>query len=1191
MNILYILLLSIGSYSLLQYVFLPALNKKSESEENVKKFIRLKVTGAVLEFLKTFSLFATIAYAGFLIILGIIWLLHLGGSISGLERSILFIQELSNFFSSIASVWSVIIFVLLIVSLIYITRNKVKQTYEVVLKKLYSEKFSAIKEAFQRNEIEEIPPTEEMNKIVGELEKLEEQKALAQQALANNEISQIQYDDFVKNIKESIDKISTLYYQVDIDRRIKLTPEELKAAKKLAFGDSFIVNNDVLGFFEKTGKWGYKIGLVLLFLSLVSIGGFQMTTELGDEEIDITNILIAKNTEDAKERWDAAKDGYGSEEWVISEEDEQLIDDLATVIESEILDNLEPLANDSASAHSRVLLKSVNTRNRILQRATDANLSGSNQKVRANAKSIGANSSMSHVDELTTLERDVLKTYEAVNNPRNTNPTLKQKISKRLTNELKNKPQLWNEIRPKIIAHKASRAYTKEVAGISRKVFSSVMSNSIKVSGIDALASSNELGKLGQELIETIGTETIENYFEIKVNNILNNTVEQESIAEALKKTNSKEIRNVAINEKTKVNLETFKKSLPVESDVLVKIENKPPSINAKIVEADNLKSMKTISKMKNLHATTGVNDLLSITESVSSYGDFFSPQQGHGSKTARGKQLAKWNPEGFSKSSKIFKGSFSRSRSFVRLRGFSRIGGVLIGHEKEISEDESLDFVDFDWEDSNGKLLFHLTRHDNEIITLGPFKKSLVNHALTYVADARPIAVTMITVEPLFDLKILLHPAFIDTRFGCRVIEIDRFVDTYAGSDFEERETETQRIEAQVALYKLAVKARFDALLDYMYNKTFNSEERAMLMELKNADQFALTFQEEIHCILALDDPEFYWNVNNLIQEKTDFYDPMLSSLISTTINNVGSTEQFTGKVKAFFSKEYKSKEPSEADLERYFSSPPEYQIWSGVREKNFALDENLDFLKFNNLTYDAQNDYPLEFMLQVSFTSEPGFISVDSEDYYDKAPFEFGNLSESIQQRIFTKVDSQDKSILRDMGEFTILQRFFRVVFNGGFGNDFPIEKLYELADITTESVNYNTTLKWNPKPGLIELLLLRQMEAVRDNLETDEAEEWVSGYLEDLNNAIYFLQSNDEIVEISMSEWNQQMSFEKYDKRIEDYDVGVKFDETRQNPNLDLVQMIHNRIKNATLARELRIDLKVDDSMNAYDCPELN
>ena len=101
MNILYILLLSIGSYSLLQYVFLPALNKKSESEENVKKFIRLKVTGAVLEFLKTFSLFATIAYAGFLIILGIIWLLHLGGSISGLERSILFITSILGILESL----------------------------------------------------------------------------------------------------------------------------------------------------------------------------------------------------------------------------------------------------------------------------------------------------------------------------------------------------------------------------------------------------------------------------------------------------------------------------------------------------------------------------------------------------------------------------------------------------------------------------------------------------------------------------------------------------------------------------------------------------------------------------------------------------------------------------------------------------------------------------------------------------------------------------------------------------------------------------------------------------------------------------------------------------------------------------------------------------------------------------------
>ena len=47
------------------------------------------------------------------------------------------------------------------------------------------------------------------------------------------------------------------------------------------------------------------------------------------------------------------------------------------------------------------------------------------------------------------------------------------------------------------------------------------------------------------------------------------------------------------------------------------------------------------------------------------------------------------------------------------------------------------------------------------------PFRRDSAELALAYVADGRPIAVTIMNVDILRERRVLLHPALVDTALG----------------------------------------------------------------------------------------------------------------------------------------------------------------------------------------------------------------------------------------------------------------------------------------------------------------------------------------------------------------------------------------------------------------------------------------
>jgi hypothetical protein len=132
-----------------------------------------------------------------------------------------------------------------------------------------------------------------------------------------------------------------------------------------------------------------------------------------------------------------------------------------------------------------------------------------------------------------------------------------------------------------------------------------------------------------------------------------------------------------------------------------------------------------------------------------------------------------------------VFERPVARSvaTSFRRAAVSFRVRGVLVGQDQE----GALPTIsDLRWALQPGaagkrsRLTLELM-DGNRWVSLGDFDGAVVNQALRYAADRRVVATTITPGDgQVVGRLTYLHPALIDTPLGCRVVEADRFIDTF---------------------------------------------------------------------------------------------------------------------------------------------------------------------------------------------------------------------------------------------------------------------------------------------------------------------------------------------------------------------------------------------------------------------------
>ncbi len=465
--------------------------------------------------------------------------------------------------------------------------------------------------------------------------------------------------------------------------------------------------------------------------------------------------------------------------------------------------------------------------------------------------------------------------------------------------------------------------------------------------------------------------------------------------------------------------------------------------------------------------------DGATLGDSLATFDDFFPGHIGAETRTARGVLIAESGVKVDVPSEVLAR----MASNFTMLRGFSRIGGVLIGRDASNS-DERLDFNGLSWRTTPRGVVLTFMRSDHKEILLDPRPPSLIAQALAYAADGRPVTATMTSAAPLKDLKVLAHPTLVDTAVGCRAIEIDRFVDTALAHDPRGKAIDrgVDDAFARIGLYNFAQRA-----FSIGYLAQFPDGDKVRAMRERLSSQY-----DVLRSRATLDDVD----LNTLMDPdrsplpvkgaffQTDVVHAMADCLPGARADADAFGKCMVEKGRAF-----------EGQVDGIFRQPTDFFPWSGVREREWSLDPDLAFA-----TRSPARDplYPFEFVEQLAALGPANFAGNGEQSggsYVDADPFTFPAYRDQITQIVVDGVlpDPRSREILEDMRQFTLLERLFRAALAGQLGPSFPVERLSELADATSSTVKPAHTPRWTPHPGKIEKKYLDDMSDLADSLKS--------------------------------------------------------------------------------------------------------
>jgi len=653
----------------------------------------------------------------------------------------------------------------------------------------------------------------------------------------------------------------------------------------------------------------------------------------------------------------------------------------------------------------------------------------------------------------------------------------------------------WQKMKAKIKAHRALYGQVMPVletrSALAKEVYGVLFDKAT-----DGLSSESK--KVVNEIVGEISQDVVEKLIRTETRRVLADLHGDFTVEEALQRVRhggrGQASRALRLTAQTRRVL-----SENVDSARLARyLQTHPPSSPVRQMDDPALKNAGNIAKSLARNART---DPRTAAEALATYEDYFPGRLNGESETALGKvtaDLAKENAAlhvpgtepggGFSSGGGVGGGgggggaskarggatggggprpsgggaqvSFARSRSFSMARGFARVGGVLIGVEPTRS-DEPINVTDLEWK-INGREIALFLRHANRTTTaVGTYPSSLVNLALRYAADARVTTVTMVSAQPLLELKILLHPALEDTALGCRAIEIDRFVDTYARRLPSVR-AEEERIQSQYDAYRVAWFLRQLAVVQMLDAGSDRARQLASrISQLSSSAEQALKKPEQL-----VD------SGRSILAAMPAYFDPELVRFIASAARqSKGDLDQWTTLLGEDFKRtlqglQSKRSDEAEALVKAWFEEPATFEVWSGVRESAYRIGAGLEFLRPTGALQ------PFEFVLQASFTSVPQF---GDRDESKAEPFEYGmvrgEIAGAIESALKQPGNSGHRDVFQRMREFTILQRLFRAAFAVRLGPVFPLEKLVALQHATRPALETNRTLRWNVRPGGLE------------------------------------------------------------------------------------------------------------------------
>ena len=958
-------------------------------------------TGSVKHALSSFVDFITFMLLLLLLALATSWLLLQyinssgGSSFEELESYLNHLKAIDSFLFYWAFqtlMWSIVI--LLIILSIYSYKQGQKR-FDKKLELAVEKDIQRLQEDMNEDRWENLPPNEEMTEMANLIKdyevKIEEIKAIDSN------------DENIDLLEENIEQIKEHIQLLDVQRRLNIEVEDdvIEPKNKIL---TFFMSQGLMNSLQRTSFFFFILAMIIFIPLFVAVSSKHSNESVKAKIVQLSFKVEELKVQQSLDDLRVITQKNKIKESEITKEDETTLNELASSFENQFI-RTRILSGVKDSIRSRKTLHTYSIKESILKQNAE----------RSQYVIVARGEIPPVVVEALSLEEKALLSLK--NEPITD-------IGKRFKDDLRKEVLLKDR---KLWEH------YKNLVKISTDSFQKPLTPK----DLKGLAISNFLGDMGDVLDDVYRIESKRYMVALGQEKYMDNVLK-----------NMSRVNFKPLPPALEVELYAELKQI-VDNDELLKIlRENPPSLSSvpeKNVKAKDLNSLiHSLAKQQNtLRSTTYANAL-------ASFDDYFPGKLAMEIATPMAeamKSVSSLGGESSSASHTKTKNSFTRARSYGKLRGFSRIGGVLLGRMPSDNIAE-LDISDVKWNRVEDKLQIVLVQKDGKEIDLGLFNPAIVNLALAYASDGRATTVTMVTAEPLPDLKILLHPTLIDSGLGCQAIELDRIVDMTTSNNFSlnfKRGYENNKISNFEKLYKYSWALRLQSV-------TKND------LELQQALGQILTYAKEIIKNSKIDFPSISKSINfDFANKKTAFFDKSLIQNMTKCINDVSFSSCIENENR------YMSIRGQSDFYELVNPIPQRIKTieWSGVREQEYQIDKNFDFLKL------AKHDelWPLRFMVQRVFISEATLAKNPSE-YVDE-PWEYLEINKMLLTTISKslKLDKKTKTVIDNMREFTVIQRLFRLLLDDGIETNFSLKKLIELSNDTVKDVNLNVrTSRWN-------------------------------------------------------------------------------------------------------------------------------
>lgn len=1049
MLLLLISVVAFGLFLFFDKVLLPNAKKSDFSESKFPEATKVAVA-SVCAYASRFLFILSFTYFSFWLVLAIAKLFSESfPSAEGLVNgSLSLLTGFMNFFNVVASEkagWGLLI--LLVVFAFLIMRNaraKVTSAYNALKKRQLEGNLPFIEFSDAMNDAEA-----RMHNVVREYDNL---KSIDPQQLNKGENEKLR--QYLSSYEQAIGALQNWIRELDIRRRIVplLAADEEKFIPK-SWKDKvalFLSSRGMITSISKTNRFLANVGVGLLVVSFVSMTGKSVSSQIMTDSALIYEIQLAEQNKDFENKIKALAEEIEPEgEW--EEEDERVADELAQVFERQhfrvfsqypqSFSASEAFHTNSGAVREQIIHDFATTGEGVFREGFDFERQGDNW------------TTTSESDELAKKWNE-----RFADNVRSKGPATHagKQFKSSLREQAKRNPRKWASVRASFSFFVDDFSKPAKFSEVAEMVMGEFFEESLD----GFMPERSVFGDLTKKVGKNYVKEYTKNSIEKATLKIFTNPESVANAEEIFKSSSSAEDFY-----KTAVKSNDWDFS-PVRNKIAEIGTNYSTALNHIDINADEaLVSKKSIEDL----ATSRNANKAVLAEAISDFKYHFPGQLGDETRTIAGELIGTVLDEVVEGAGHVAADIPSiRARNFNFLRGFRRIGGVLIGQEP-LNSSTLLKFVNISWAASGvDSYEIFLHRADGKRISAGVYQKDIIHQALAYAADGRPVSTTMISAKPIPYLKILVHPALVNTQLGCQSVGLDRLVEKYAGRKIN-RDINSARL--QEFLYTYVV---------FKIAKANNPSAERIGERVREYKSNISEKWSEIYGLLDGGNVFSSADKSHLVAKPEYFNKTIVGELRKALIKSNNNYNNFETSIEAF-SWKFRSRPEAVSDL----LLKAQTEQWSGVRERSFKLDNDLTFLRNPN-----PNDrlYPLDFIQQVVFVPAP---SKAGSEKVDKNPWEFpllkrsGTINKAVSLGILT--DSRDMLLIDRMRSFTQIQRVFRLAFEGNMGYQFPVAKLSQLANATRASLGKIETPTWNLnwRPGEEELYMLSLDEASRTSL----------------------------------------------------------------------------------------------------------